>query len=142
MMAKTQTLTAQVIHLHPDDNNCSAARNVPAGSNVTFGDQTVMARETSRIGHKIANRAIKQSEPSRKYGQIIGLATESIAAGQCVHSHNLSLGHFDRDPAPCTDIPRPQKPITGRTFMGYRRANGKVGTRNYIAVISTVNCSA
>ena len=142
MIAKTIPTTAQVVHLHQDDNICIAAKTVPAGSRVSAGDHTVTAAETIRLGHKMAIRDIAKDEPIRKYGQIIGLASESIKSGGWVHGHNLSLGQFERDPAPCTEIPPPPTPIVGRTFMGYRRASGKAGTRNYIAVISTVNCSA
>ena len=142
MIAKTSPMLSPVILLHPDDNICIAAKTVQVGSKVSFAGQVVTARETIRMGHKMANRAIQTGEPVRKYGQIIGFATESIEPGEAVHSHNLSLGQFERDPAPSSDIPPPPTPILGRTFMGYRRANGKAGTRNYLAVISTVNCSA
>jgi altronate hydrolase len=94
------------------------------------------------MGHKIAVRRIEPGEPVRKYGQIIGQASQAIEAGQWVHCHNVALGEFERDYAPATEVPPPQSPIVGRSFMGYRRANGKAGTRNYVAVISTVNCSA
>jgi altronate hydrolase len=80
----------------------------------------------------------------RRYGQIIGLASQDIQPGEHVHTHNLALGNLNQeyrfgvDAKPVNLVP----PEEGRTFLGYRRADGRVGTRNYIAVISTVNCSA
>ena len=94
------------------------------------------------MGHKLAVRPIRKGENVRKYGQIIGQATEAIEAGQWVHSHNLVNGDFVRDYASASAVPPPPQPITDRTFLGYKRPGGKSGTRNYLAVISTVNCSA
>jgi altronate hydrolase len=95
-------------------------------------------------GHKIALRAIAAGEPLRRYGQIIGFATQPIAPGDQVHSHNLAIGDFARDYRFCSDV-QPVEYVPEaerRTFMGYPRADGRVGTRNYIAVLSSVNCSA
>src|SRR5262249_30817346 len=80
----------------------------------------------------------------RRYGQIIGFATQPIQPGDHVHIHNLAVGDFARDYAVGTDVkpveyvPKGQR----RTFMGYKRADGRIGTRNYIAVLASVNCSA
>ncbi len=95
-------------------------------------------------GHKIALRALAEGEPVRRYGQVIGFASRAIAPGQHVHTHNLNAQYFIRDYEYGVDA-RPIQyvpPAERRTFLGYRRPSGKVGTRNYIAVISTVNCSA
>jgi altronate hydrolase len=95
-------------------------------------------------GHKLALRAVAAGEPVRRYGQIIGFATRPVEAGEHVHSHNLGLKHFERDYAFCRDyvpvevVPEGER----RTFMGFRRPDGRVGTRNYVAVLATVNCSA
>ena len=78
----------------------------------------------------------------RKYGQIIGFASKAIAAGSLVHVHNLKADLFERDYAFASERPEPPRPDRPRTFRGYLRPDGRVGTRNYIAVISTVNCSA
>ncbi len=131
-----------VIYLHPDDNTCVAARKVAAGETVLVAGQSLTVREEIRLGHKLAVTPIAAGEPVRKYGQTIGFATEPIPAGGWVHCHNLALREFDRDPAAATEIPPPPAPITDRTFLGYRRPSGRAGTRNYIAIISNVNCSA
>jgi altronate hydrolase len=133
---------ADAIYLHPDDNLCVAARNLERGQRLAIAGTEITLAENVRIGHKIAVRPIHSGEYVRKYGQIIGQATAQIAPGGWIHSHNLVNGEFARDHAPATAIPPPPEPIVGRTFQGYRRASGRAGTRNYIAVISTVNCSA
>src|SRR5204862_141878 len=95
-------------------------------------------------GHKVAVHAIPDGSSVRKYGQVIGFAKGNIAAGDHVHTHNLEMKDFARDYAFCADA----RPIElypeekMRFFQGYARPGGRVGTRNYIAVISSVNCSA
>ena len=130
------------VYLHPDDNICVAARNLGAGQELEIAGATVRLAEAVRLGHKIAVKGIRKGDYVRKYGQIIGQATEAIEPGQWVHSHNLVNGDFVRDYASATAVPPPPEAITDRTFLGYKRSRGKAGTRNYIAVISTVNCSA
>ncbi len=134
--------TSSVVLLHPDDNICIATQTIPSGVIVEVGGERITVAEVVRLGHKIAIRPLAKGQPVRKYGQIIGFTTEPVRTGEWVHCHNVSLGEFERDPAPASQIPPPPTPILGRTFQGYRRANGKIGTRNYLAVISTVNCSA
>lgn len=133
---------APAIHLHPQDNICVTTRNLETGTEISLGGRTIRLEEAVKIGHKIAIVPIGADEEVRKYGQIIGFSTKAIAPGQWVHSHNLVNGEFVRDYAPSTAIPTPPTPITDRTFMGYRRRDGKAGTRNYIGIISSVNCSA
>jgi altronate hydrolase len=94
------------------------------------------------MGHKVATRPIAVGEPVRKFGQVIGTASQSIQPGEWVHTHNVEAGTLSLDYAFCSDIPPAPTPITGRTFLGYRRPDGRAATRNYIGVISTVNCSA
>ena len=130
------------IFLHPNDNVCVAARDLPAGTRVTAGDRSVELTQPVRLGHKIALQQMTPGKAAVKYGQIIGFASETIAPGAWVHTHNLTAGQFDRDYAAASEIPPDPAPLVGRTFEGYRRPNGAAGTRNYIAVISTVNCSA
>jgi len=132
----------RIIHLHPDDNICVATQNLEAGAVIPVGDAAVELRVPIRLGHKVAVRPIAAGQPVRKYGQIIGASTAKIEPGEHVHTHNLGLGEFARDYATASEVPPPPAPLEGRTFDGYRRAGGKAGTRNYIAVISTVNCSA
>jgi altronate hydrolase len=136
------TIRADVVHLHPEDNVCIAARNLAAGDEINVAGRTVRLIESVKLGHKIAIAPIGKDQRVLRYGQTIGATTKAIEPGQHVHSHNLVQGDFVRDYASATATPPPPAPIQDRTFRGYRRPNGKAGTRNYIAVISTVNCSA
>lgn len=141
-MPATSSPVATVVLLHPDDNVCIAARNLEGGAEVTAGGKTVRLTGAVRMGHKIALGHIAKGGRIYRYGQTIGFATEAIEPGDWVHTHNVEAGAFSRDYQYATDIPRDPPPIAGRTFQGYRRADGRAGTRNYIAIISNVNCSA
>ncbi len=100
------------------------------------------ARQLIPRGHKMATQAIPQGAPVIKYAQVIGYAAEDIAPGAHVHTHNLEFRNVDTEYEYATNI-RPAAPApTPDSFMGYRRATGRVGTRNYIAVLTSVNCSA
>ena len=129
---------ARILAMHPEDNVALCLDPVVPGDAVAAG---VTATEAVPAGHKIALRAIAQGKAVRKYGQVIGLAGTAIAPGTHVHVHNVSADvgslRSSADPAAAPAIaPRPA------TFRGYRRASGKVGTRNYIGVLTSVNCSA
>lgn len=125
------------VRLDPSDNVVTATRALEAGTQV----ETVSTAGLIPSGHKIATRAIAKGEEVRKYAQFIGLASEDIAPGDHVHSHNLEFRATEQAYEFGTDL-RPVAPATGDTFMGYRRENGAVGTRNYIAIVTSVNCSA
>jgi altronate hydrolase len=112
------------------------------GEVVRAGGREIVLGEPVALGHKVAVAAIRKGEPIRKYGQIIGFASEDIAPGAHIHVHNCSADLFERDYAIGSDVPPPPPPAEPRTFRGYLRADGRAGTRNYVAVISTVNCSA
>jgi altronate hydrolase len=103
-----------------------------------------MARERIPRGHKMAVAALEVNEPVRKYGQIIGFASKPIARGEWVHEHNVVLHDFARDYRIAEDAKNDEvlAPELRATFQGYMRANGKTGTRNYIGVLTSVNCSA
>ncbi len=129
-----------VIRLHANDDVLIAARQLMPGDVIPA--QKLRVRDLIPNGHKIAVHAIKAGSAVRRYNQVIGFATSDIAVGQHVHSHNLGMGDFVRVAGVGqggADLPRVDQPAV---FMGYKRPNGKVGTRNYIAVISSVNCSA
>ncbi|MCS6848954.1 MAG: altronate dehydratase family protein [Anaerolineae bacterium] len=145
------------IQLHPDDDVAIAKVNLAAGTilQISRGSEPLRVSALIPSGHKFAIREVKQGRPVRRYGQVIGFATRDIAVGDHVHVHNLAVvvekrdrtslqTRFDQDYAfgadvrPVVFVPEDQR----RQFMGYRRADGRVGTRNYIAVIATVNCSA
>ncbi len=136
------TATNQTIRLNPADNVVTAKGDISAGS--TLEDEGVTLAIDVPAGHKIATAAIASGEAVRKYNQIIGFASEDIAVGQHVHSHNAAFGDFERDYAFGADVtPTDYVPEAERaTFQGYVRENGSVATRNYVAVLSTVNCSA
>ncbi len=95
-------------------------------------------------GHKMASAPIEAGAPILKFGQIIGFASKPIAPGEWVHEHNVEMRDFARDYRFCEAAkPEPLLPLEQRaTFQGYRRANGKAGTRNYLAILTSVNCSA
>ncbi|SFJ58183.1 UxaA family hydrolase [Jannaschia pohangensis] len=125
------------IRLSPADNVVTATRALEAGA--TVEDVTTTALIPS--GHKVATRVIPMGEAVRKYGQIIGYASADIAPGDHVHTQNCAFAPTDHAYEFGTDL-HPMTPATGDTFMGYRRDNGDVGTRNYIAIVTSVNCSA
>jgi altronate hydrolase len=105
--------------------------------------ENVRAAVTIPAGHKLAVRDIAQGKPVRRYNQIIGFATRDIKAGEHVHVHNLAMGDFQRDYAFAPSRkPSTQKFVEKATFQGIVRADGRVATRNYIGILTSVNCSA
>lgn len=133
-----------VILLGRQDNVAVAARPLPKDFTISVPGmaEPVVTREVIALGHKVAVRTIPAGEPVLKYGQIIGFAARQIDPGQWVHVHNIRADEFSRDYAFATDVPPRPVAASQRTFQGYLRPDGRVGTRNTIAVISTVNCSA
>ncbi len=93
-------------------------------------------------GHKIAVRDVAAGQPVRRYNQIIGFATRDIKTGEHIHVHNLGMGDFERDYAYCSDIKPTQFAQPQAAFEGIVRADGRVATRNYIGILTSVNCSA
>lgn len=129
------------LRLHPDDDVAVALMPLPAGRPVAVAGSSVRLTANIAAGHKIALRAVEAGSPVRRYGQVIGFATRPIAPGDHVHSHNLAVGAMTLAYEFGTDVRTPPA-VEPRTFMGYRRAGGRAGTRNTIAVLATVNCSA
>ena len=130
------------IRLNKDDNVSVILDGVTKGT--TIDKSNITTHDDIPSGHKVAMRPIRSGEPIRKYGQIIGFASQDIKPGAHVHVHNCAMGDFDRDYAYASDIPITNFIPTEkkRTFKGFRRPNGQVGTRNYLAVLTSVNCSA
>src|SRR3954447_1662593 len=130
------------VRLSPLDNTVVA--RVDILPNTELAGEGVRTAQRVPAGHKVAIRPIAKGEPIRKFGQIIGFATTDIGPGEHVHVQNCAMGDFARDYAIGSDVrnvemvPEAQRP----SFQGYLRQNGKVGTRNYIGILSTVNCSA
>jgi altronate hydrolase len=135
-------LSQVVVQLRPIDNVAVAARNLAEGAEIELNGSTLHLSQRVGLGHKLALKDIKKGEAVYKYGQIIGFAREDIPAGSHVHVHNVAADAFERDYAFCRDCPPPPHTAESRYFMGYDRGDGRFGTRNYIAIVSTVNCSA
>ena len=128
-----------VIRLHAEDGVVIARVALPPGTPVA---PNVVARARIPAGHKVAVRGHAPDEPIRRYGQIIGFATGAIAPGEWVHTHNCAMGEFSRDYAWGVDARPTDYVAQPAEFMGIRRADGRVATRNYIGIITSVNCSA
>lgn len=132
------------VRLHPIDPLAVARTWLPAGRQLETPNGIVTTRQPIPPGHKVALSAIHLGDAVRRYGQIIGFAKQDIAPGDHIHTHNLGVQDFTREYefgtniVPVDFVPPEQR----RTFMGYLRSDGRVATRNMIAIISSVNCSA
>jgi altronate hydrolase len=135
-------LNGPVIRLHPNDNVVVARIPVQAGTSIP--GENMIARDDVIPGYKIATQALRKGDPILKYNVTIGFAGADIPAGTMVHAHNIDFAEFDRDYAYGADYrPLDMVPEAERaTFQGIVRPDGRVATRNYVAVMSTVNCSA
>lgn len=141
MARSAVSLSNPTIRLNPQDNVVVARSNLAAGAKFTESSREWVLSTDIVMGHKIAVVDILSGEEVVKYGQPIGVATENINAGDWVHSHNLKNNHRDVEYEFATYLASPPRDDS-HSFMGYRRADGRAGTRNYVAVISNVNCSA
>ncbi|MCH2200454.1 MAG: altronate dehydratase family protein [Fuerstiella sp.] len=130
-----------ILRLHAADNTAVATVTLRAGSSVSVGDCCVSAVADIPAGHKIALQGIRQGEPIVKFGQKIGYASEPIAPGDWIHVHNVQASKPGLEFEFGTEV-RELPSAEPRTFEGYRRHDGRCGTRNYLAIVSTVNCSA
>jgi altronate dehydratase len=144
----------ETLQLHPDDSVAIAVRSLPAGHAVPGSGGPIRLREAIPSGHKYALRAMAAGEIVTKYGQPIGRATVPIAAGEHVHVHNVESlrGRGDLEsqltappPGPSLAAPRSETwaagPALPITFRGYRRRDGRVGARNHVLVLATVQCA-
>ena len=132
--------TDPVIRIHPADNVVIARRQLLGGTTVAAEGLTVAGLVPP--GHKVATRAIAVGEPVRRYNQVIGHATQAIAPGQHVHTHNLAFAEFARAHEPGAGAQPTAYVAEPATFDGIVRGDGRVATRNYIGVLTSVNCSA
>ena len=134
--------TEATIRLHDADNVVTAKETIPSGTNIP-GEGLATAMEIP-MGHKVATKVISSGEAIRKYDQIIGFATEQINPGSHVHTQNVEMKEFDRDykfgedAKPTDFIPDAKR----AKFQGIVRPDGRVATRNYVGVLTSVNCSA
>lgn len=141
-IAKLPTAENSAIHLHPSDNVAIARVPIPAGTELRVGGRPVVAVDAIPAGHKVALRALAPGEMVFRYGQAIGRTRGPVSAGQHVHTHNLSYEELTLAyEFPDGDVPAPAR-ASSPTFLGYRREDGRIGTRNYIAVVAASNCAA
>ena len=137
-------MNAPLIVLHPDDSVAIAADDIAPGDTVAAvdsGHDAIVARDAVPRGHKIALRRLAAGDAVLKFGQPIGIATQAVLPGEHVHVHNLTVAPGNA--LPDWSPPAALRPLgTEPQFSGYRRADGRAGTRNYVGVLTTVNCSA
>lgn len=131
-----------IIRLNPADNILVARQELPPGAAIS--EENIVCQELIPAGHKVAAATIPAGRPVIKYNQIIGFAKTDISPGAHIHLQNLEYKEFDRDPAIGVDAQETEYvPANERAaFRGIIRPNGYVATRNYIGVLSTVNCSS
>lgn len=137
------TASNSVIQLHPADDVAIARVPIAAGTALEIGATRVKARQEIPAGHKIALREIAPGEMVHRYSHAIGRASQPIQAGDHIHTHNLAFEelHFDYQ-FPTVEALPPARAANAPTFMGYAREDGRVGTRNYVAIVAASNCAA
>ena len=140
---KPPTAQSSVIVLNGDDNVAIARVALPGEHKVEASGASVITKSAIPAGHKVAIRRIPAGSPVHRYGNVIGFATKDINPGEHVHVHNL--GYKELDPSEITPGEAPSRSSAHADrakFLGYKRADGRVGTRNYIAVVAASNCAA
>jgi altronate hydrolase len=132
----------QTIRLNKEDNVVIAKRHLDTKHRIENDD--VVTRDPIPSGHKVATCAIRKGEYIRKYGQIVGVASQDIQEGDHVHTHNIHMSEFSRDYSVGADTRSTEYFLENEqaSFDGIVRKNGQVGTRNYIGVVPSVACSA
>jgi arabinonate dehydratase len=142
-IAKLPTAENAVIHLHPADNVAIARVALAAGQEIHAAGRSIHVADAIPAGHKVAVAVIGAGENILRYGQVIGRARTPIESGQHVHTHNVSFEELAfAYEFPETELLPPEPPRDAPTFLGYRREDGRAGTRNYIAVVAASNCAA
>src|ERR1700761_2369928 len=133
---------SSVILLHPRDNVAIARVRLDPGQRVETGSVTVFTRTAIPAGHKVALQPIAPGDSVYRYGNVIGFATRVIEPGDHVHVHNLGFQELETPGVPAFEPSPPLPPVAPAAFLGYRRSDGRVGTRNYIAIVAASNCAA
>ncbi len=151
-MSDNLLLSSLTLHLHPDDPLVIARQAIPAGTQLIVDEaaaqraslpfKSILARQAIPAGHKLALRPLAAGEEVLRYGCRIGVATQTIAPGDWIHSHNLSVGEMGREFSLQVVESAAPGAESGETFAGYPRPNGQAGVRNLIAVVATVSCAA
>jgi altronate hydrolase len=140
---KLPTAANSAIRLHPSDDVAIARVTIPAGTELEIGNVRLTARQDIPMGHKIALREIAPGEMVHRYSHEIGRAKHSIHQGEHIHTHNLAFEELQLDyEFPATETQPPAYSANAPVFLGYAREDGRVGTRNYIAVVAASNCAA
>lgn len=141
---ETTLSVGPLIRLKAADNVLIAREPLSIGQQVQTAASVVRLRAQVPAGHKVAAERIARGMPIRKYDTIIGLAARDIEAGEHVHTHNVELVDFERDPGFCRDVrPVAYVPESERaTFDGIVRNDGRVATRNFVGILASVNCSS
>src|SRR5689334_6359506 len=141
-ITKVPSAENSAIHLHPTDNVAVARVPIAAGVDLLIEGMPVRTVDPVPAGHKVALWDIAPGEVVERYGQVIGRAKEPIAAGRHIHTHNLAFEELELEyEFPAVETPMPAR-ASKPTFLGYAREDGRVGTRNYIAVVAASNCAA
>jgi arabinonate dehydratase len=141
-IAKLPTAENAVIHLNPADNIAIARVALSPGQQVRVDGAAVAVEDPIPAGHKVALRAIASGENIVRYGQVMGRARVRIEPGRHVHTHNVAFEELSfAYEFPSSEIAIPAAKA-GPVFLGYPREDGRVGTRNYIAVVAASNCAA
>src|SRR5581483_3415987 len=142
-IAKLPTAENSAIHLHPSDNVAVARVALSPGSDLRVDGIAIKVRDAVPAGHKVALKPIAAGDIVWRYGQAIGRASQAIEPGAHIHTHNLAFEelalHYE---FPSGEIAYPKPPEKMPTFLGYLREDGRVGTRNYVAVVAASNCAA
>jgi altronate hydrolase len=142
-IALAPTAESAVIHLSPQDNIAIARAPLAPGQPVRVAGVDITVRDAVPMGHKVALRAIAAGGNIVRYGQVMGRARVAIEAGSHVHVHNVAFEELAfAYEYPTREIPLPVAPAGAPVFQGYVREDGRVGTRNYIAVVAASNCAA
>jgi arabinonate dehydratase len=136
------TGTNAVILLHPSDNVAIARAPIVPGQDLEVDGRRFSARASVPAGHKIAVQSLERGQAVRRYGEIIGFVSDDIAAGDHVHSHNLAFAELDLHNVHPEPRAAAVRSASTESFLGFLRSDGRVGTRNYIAVVSASNCAA
>src|SRR5882724_3383632 len=142
-ITKLPTAENAVIHLHPSDNIAIARVALSPGQQLLVEGRTITVEDPVPAGHKVALAAIPTGETIIRYGQVMGRARLRIEPGRHVHTHNVSFEELSfAYEYPSGEIAAPRVSSDAPMFLGYPREDGRVGTRNYIAVVAASNCAA
>jgi len=140
---KLPTAENSAIQLHPSDNVAILRVPVGPGTELRIGAVTLTTKDAIPAGHKVCLKTILSGDRIYRYGQVIGRSKHTIEPGQHIHTQNVAFEeqHFNYE-FPTGEVPYPPAPAKMPTFMGFKREDGRAGTRNYVAVVAASNCAA